>query len=65
MSWVIYQGGSLFVLLTVVAMVPLNVIKKKKSVQQDKFTSKKENDNHIMYMDDLKLFPKKTTGNAD
>ena len=53
----IFQGDTLSPLLFVVAMIPLtHVLRKMKSGYE--FTKNKEKINHLLYMDDLKLYAK-------
>ena len=53
----IFQGDSLSPLLFIIAMMPLNHILKK-CTGGYKFTNSQEKINHLMYMDDIKIFAK-------
>ena len=53
----IYQGNALSPLLFTTAMMPLNHILRKRTAGY-KFRKSKENINHLMYMNDIKLFAK-------
>ena len=53
----IFQGDALSPLLFIIAMMPLNHILKKCTAGY-KFTKSQEKINHLMYMDDIKLFAK-------
>ena len=53
----IFQGDSLSPLLFVIAMMPLNYILRK-CTGGYKFTNSQEKINHLMYMDDIKIFAK-------
>ena len=61
----IFQGDALSPLLFVIAMMPLNHILRKYTAGY-KLSRSQEKVNHLMYMDDIKLFAKKwkRTGNA-
>ena len=53
----IFQGDSLSPLLFVLCLIPLTVILHKlESAYQ--FSSNKENINHLLFMDDIKLYAK-------
>ena len=54
---VIFQGDELSPLLFIIAMMPFNRILRKCTVGY-KFTKSQEKINHLMYMDDIKLFVK-------
>ena len=57
----ILQGDSLSPLLFVLCLIPLTtVLNKSESVYQ--FSSNKEKINHLLFMDDLKLYPKNEKG---
>ena len=53
----IFQGNAHSLLLSVIVMMPLNHILKK-CTGGYKFTKPQENINHLMCVDDIKLFPK-------
>ena len=53
----IFQGDSLSPLLLVIAMIPLNLVLRKMKIGYQ-FSSNKELINHLMFMDDIKLFAK-------
>ena len=53
----IFLGNALSPSLFVIAMMPLNQ-KLKKCTEGNKLTKAQERINHIMYMDDIKLFAK-------
>ena len=53
----IFQGDALSPLLFIIAMMPLNHILKKCSTGY-KLSKPQEKINHLMYMDDIKLFEK-------
>ena len=57
----IFQGGALSPLLFIIAMMPLNHILRK-CVVGYKLTRSEEKINHLMYMDDIKLFAKNEKG---
>ena len=57
--WYIFQGDALLPLLFVIAMKPLNHILKK-CTSSNKLTKSQEKINHLMYIDDIKLFTKKS-----
>ena len=57
----IFQGDSLSPLLFVIAMIPLNLILRKMKIGYQ-FSSNKEQINHLMFMDDIKLFAKDENG---
>ena len=54
----IFQGDALSPLLFVIAMILLTHILKK-CVTGNKFSKSQENINHLMYMDDIKVFATK------
>ena len=58
--WEIFQGDALSPLLFVIVMMPLNHIIGKCTVD-NKFTNSQEKHNHLMYMDDIKMFAKNET----
>ena len=62
----IFQGDALSLLLFIIAMIPLNLILRKCTAGY-KLSRSQENINHLMYMDDIKLFEKneKRTGNSN
>ena len=62
----IFQGDALSPLLFIIAMMPLNHILRKCTAGY-KLSRSKEKINHLMYMDDIKLFAKneKRTGNPN
>ena len=62
----IFQGDVLSPLLFIIAMMPLNHILRKGTVGY-KLSRSQEKINHLMYMDDIKLFAKKwkRTGNSN
>ena len=53
----IFQGDALSPLLFIIMMMPLNHILRKCTAKY-KLTKSQENINHLMYMDDIKLFAK-------
>ena len=53
----IFQGDALSPLLFIIAMMPLNHILRK-CTPEYKLTKSQEKINHLMYMDDIKLFAK-------
>ena len=53
----IFQGDALSLLLFVIAMMPLNLILRKCTARY-KLSKLQEKINHLMYMDDIKLFTK-------
>ena len=53
----IFQGDALSPLPFIIAMMPLNYILRKCTAGY-KLSRSPENINHLMYMDDIKLFPK-------
>ena len=53
----IFQGDSLSPLIFVIAMIPLNSVLRKMKIGYQ-FSSNKEQINHLMFMDDIKLFAK-------
>ena len=57
----IFQGDSLSPLLFVIAMIPLNLVLRKMKIGYQ-FSSNKEQINHLMFMDDIKLFAKDENG---
>ena len=61
----IFQGDALSHLLFIIAMMPLNHILRK-CIAGYKLSRSQEKINHLMYMDDIKLFAKneKKTGNS-
>ena len=61
----IFQGDALSPLLFIIAMMPLNHILRKRAAGY-KLSRSQEKINHLMYMDDIKLFAKKwkRTGNS-
>ena len=54
----IFQGDALSPLLFIIAMIPLNHILRKCTAGY-KLSGSQEKINHLMYMDDIKLFAKK------
>ena len=57
----IFQGGSLSPLLFVLCLIPLTVILQK-SESAHQFSSNKEKINHLLFIDDLKLYAKNEKG---
>ena len=57
----IFQGDSLSPLLYVIAMIPLNLVLRKMKIGYQ-FSSNQEQINHLMFMDDIKLFAKDESG---
>ena len=57
----IFQGDSLSPLLFVIAMIPLNLVLRKMKIGYQ-CSSNKEQINHLMFMDDIKLFAKDESG---
>ena len=53
----IFQGDALSLLLFVIAMMPLNHILRKCTAGY-KLSKSQEQNNYLMYMDDIKLFAK-------
>ena len=53
----IFQGDSLSPLLFVIAMIPLNLVLRKMNIGYQ-FSSNKEQINHLIFMDDIRLFAK-------
>ena len=53
----IFQGDALSPLIFIIAMIPLNHIPRKCTTGY-KFSQSQEKINHLMYMDDIKLFAK-------
>ena len=51
----IFQGDSLSPLVFVLALIPLSLILRK-AKQVDEFSESKEKINHLLFMDDLKLY---------
>ena len=57
----IFQGDSLSLLMVVLALIPLSLIlRKAKSVYE--FSESKEKINHLLFMDDLKLYSRSEKG---
>ena len=52
-----FQGDALSLLLFIIAMMPLNPILRKCTAEY-KLSRSQEKINHLMYMDDIKLFAK-------
>ena len=65
-QWVIFQGDAQSPLLFIITMMPQNHILRKCTAGY-KFTRSQEKVNHLMYMDDIRLFAKKwkRTGNPN
>ena len=57
LNWGIFLGNTLSPLLFVIAMMPLNHILKK-CTDRCKLDNSQEKINHLIYVDDIKLFPK-------
>ena len=54
-KWGIFQGDSLSPLVFVLALIPLSVILRKARAAYE-FSESKEKINHLLFMDDLKLY---------
>ena len=54
----IFQGGSLFPLVFVLALIPLSLILRKAKAAYE-FSESKEKINHLSFMDDLKLYSRR------
>ena len=57
----IFQGDSLSPLMFVIAMIPLTLVLRKMKASY-KFSSNGEQINHLMFMDDIKLYAKNESG---
>ena len=58
---VIFQGDSLSPLVFVLALIPLSLILRKAKAAYE-FLESKEKVNHLLYMDDLKLYSRSENG---
>ena len=57
----IFQGDALSPLLSIIKMMPLNYIFRKSTARYE-LSKSQENINHLMYMDDIKVFAKNEKG---
>ena len=57
----IFQGDSLSMLVFVLALIPLSLILRKAKVAYE-FSESKEKINHLLFMNDLKLYSQSETG---